>query len=499
MVACVEAQLGKPYVWGTHGPGSFDCSGLVGFCFRRATGRDIGFGSVQQYGLGKAVTTPRPGDVGFWDTFGAAPGHNAVYDGKGGIVHALNEDAGVVRSDLPVQQMGGANRFMGWRNLGLRDDEPATPVQPGPINIGAAAPYVTAMLPIVASTPFRATGTLDAARVHEILAAVDSPMTGEASAIAAAAPGMNAQPLAQSYMESRYGLDESAQATHNPLGLLWYPGMVPVMPVDDSNAHGVPLIIFDSWAAAFAEWYRRMTSEDYKGGVYMPRDMPIERMIRIYVAGPGPGYANNESAESVATYLRNTIARLNRYHGLHESSHVENVPSDLIYRVDHIPQGNRNRPGDPINTGGPHWITVHETANENFGANAEMHRRFVHEGGGDESVSFHLTVDDEEAIELLPFHEIGWHAGDGCDSRQNDLGCFDSIAIETCVNQDGNWTLTKRNLSKLLAKLVRENDTLSLDRVAPHNKWSGKDCPHKMRAEGSLPQVIADARQLVIG
>lgn len=122
VVRCAKRNVGKPYEWGTHGPHSFDCSGLVGFCHQEA-GVDVGFGSVHQYSLGKRVDTPQPGDVGFWGTYGQAPGHNAIYIGDNKIVHAFNENEGVVVTELPVRNMGGNNRFMGWRNLGLRDGE----------------------------------------------------------------------------------------------------------------------------------------------------------------------------------------------------------------------------------------------------------------------------------------------------------------------------------------------------------------------------------------
>lgn len=105
----------------------------MGFCYKRATGRDIGYGSVQQYQQGVEVRPGReqPGDVFFWDTFGAAPGHNAVYVGDGQVIHVLNERAGVVRGSAHPQDIGGRNRFMGIRDFGFRDG-PAPDPAPGP-------------------------------------------------------------------------------------------------------------------------------------------------------------------------------------------------------------------------------------------------------------------------------------------------------------------------------------------------------------------------------
>lgn len=151
----------------------------------------------------------------------------------------------------------------------------------------------------------------------------------------------------------------------------------------------------------------------------------------------------------------------------------------MAVRVSLIPSGNVNRPGIKLNGGKPDYITVHETANIAPGANAEMHRRFVHNGGGPEHVSFHFTVDDKEAIQLLPLDEVGWHAGDGGAGTGNR----DSIAIEKCVNSDGDSTKTQENLATLIASLMKQFN-IPIERVVQHNKWSGKDCPHFMRSRG---------------
>ncbi len=138
MVRLAKRQVGKPYIHGTHGPDTFDCSGLVGYVYKMATGRDIGFGSVHQWSLGTPVAKGKeqPGDVFFWDTFGPAPGHNAIYIGNGRIVHALNESAGVVEGDAYPQNIGGNNRFMGIRDFGFRDVVPEPEPEPGPIVFG---------------------------------------------------------------------------------------------------------------------------------------------------------------------------------------------------------------------------------------------------------------------------------------------------------------------------------------------------------------------------
>jgi len=170
----------------------------------------------------------------------------------------------------------------------------------------------------------------------------------------------------------------------------------------------------------------------------------------------------------------------------------------MNFRASIIPATNDNRPGTLLSRF-PTYITIHETANFGVGNGAEMHRKFTHNGGGPENVSFHFVVDDKEAIQLLPVTEIGWHAGDGCDEYpdgvgHDDTGCFSSVAIEMCVNSDGNFDQTMRNTATLIAKIIMSDEDVvgfftmknrfSENRIAQHNAWSGKDCPHTLRSEG---------------
>lgn len=178
-----------------------------------------------------------------------------------------------------------------------------------------------------------------------------------------------------------------------------------------------------------------------------------------------------------------------------------------------IPVVNPNRPSTKIAPGPHPYITIHETANPDAGADAEMHRVFTHNGGGPENVSFHFVVDDHEAIQLLPLDTIGWHAGDGCDDYpdgvgQDDIGCFASVAIETCVNRDGDWDKTIKNLEDLCVLIItgskdidygdgRTKGRFSPQRLAQHNAWSGKECPRRIRNTDLWPTLVKDISERV--
>ena len=56
------------------------------------------------------------------------------------------------------------------------------------------------------------------------------------------------------------------------------------------------------------------------------------------------------------------------------------------------------------------FIVVHDTGNNNVGANALMHSNYLK---NNTSTSWHYTVDDEGAYKHIPNDEVGYHAGDG--------------------------------------------------------------------------------------
>lgn len=88
VVRYAEAQVGKPYVWGATGPGSFDCSGLTMMAWRQA-GVSLPHSSSAQYSVGRHVTRAelQPGDL----IFRYSPiSHVSMYVGNGMQVAATH-------------------------------------------------------------------------------------------------------------------------------------------------------------------------------------------------------------------------------------------------------------------------------------------------------------------------------------------------------------------------------------------------------------------------
>lgn len=173
---------------------------------------------------------------------------------------------------------------------------------------------------------------------------------------------------------------------------------------------------------------------------------------------------------------------------LFAQDYEEGPVTELPIRVSHIPRGNANRPGLAMV---PEWITIHETSNYNRGANAEMHRQYVNNGGGPGNVSWHYTVDDTEIVEHLPVTENGWHAGDG----GNGDGNRKSVGIELCVNSDGDFSKTLALAARLVAHLMTTRG-IPIERVVQHNHWSGKNCPLVIRRDGLWPGFLAAVRAI---
>lgn len=104
------AQIGKPYVWGAGGPGSFDCSGLTQYAWK-AAGVSLTHFTGAQWKQGTAVSKAdlRPGDLVF---FYSDLHHVGMYVGNGLMVHAS-------RAGVPVRMARIDNMpYMGARRPG---------------------------------------------------------------------------------------------------------------------------------------------------------------------------------------------------------------------------------------------------------------------------------------------------------------------------------------------------------------------------------------------
>lgn len=109
------AQVGKEYVYGTAGPNTFDCSGLVSYSYAQV-GYSIThwsqgqFNLVQSKGhLVRSASSLKPGDLVFWGYSASSIYHVGIYIGGGRYVHASMPGVGVVTATLNT----GSSTYMG--------------------------------------------------------------------------------------------------------------------------------------------------------------------------------------------------------------------------------------------------------------------------------------------------------------------------------------------------------------------------------------------------
>lgn len=116
------------------------------------------------------------------------------------------------------------------------------------------------------------------------------------------------------------------------------------------------------------------------------------------------------------------------------------------------------------------YIIIHNTDNDASAANeiAYMQRN-------NNKVSFHIAVDDTEAIQGLPLDRNAWNAGDG-----NGDGNRKGIAIEICYSASGGnrFETAQENAAHLTASMLFERGW-GIDRVKKHQDFSGKYCPRR--------------------
>jgi cell wall-associated NlpC family hydrolase len=100
LISFLKAQLGKPYVYGATGPGSYDCSGLTQAAFA-SVGVTLPRTSQEQSTAGTPVSVSalRAGDLIFWGGEGSAY-HVGVYIGDGQYLDAANPSTPVAIHQL---------------------------------------------------------------------------------------------------------------------------------------------------------------------------------------------------------------------------------------------------------------------------------------------------------------------------------------------------------------------------------------------------------------
>lgn len=107
-VAFAHGAIGKPYVWGATGPGSYDCSGLTQAAWR-AAGVSLPRTTYTQINAGRRISRDAlaPGDLVF---FYSGVTHVGLYIGNGQMIHAPRPGSTVRVAPVDSMPWAGASR-----------------------------------------------------------------------------------------------------------------------------------------------------------------------------------------------------------------------------------------------------------------------------------------------------------------------------------------------------------------------------------------------------
>ena len=119
----------------------------------------------------------------------------------------------------------------------------------------------------------------------------------------------------------------------------------------------------------------------------------------------------------------------------------------------------------------PIGICVHNTAND---ASAKSEVNYMINNNN--QVSYHVAIDDQYAVECVPFNRTAWHAGDGGSGQGNRK----YISIEICYSRSGGskFDQAEKNAARYIAMLLKEYGW-DISHVKKHQDFSGKYCPHR--------------------
>lgn len=132
-----------------------------------------------------------------------------------------------------------------------------------------------------------------------------------------------------------------------------------------------------------------------------------------------------------------------------------------------------------MNENSPKYIVIHETDNFAKGANAERHA--IAQFNGELETSVHYYCGDDGVYQSAMLSDGVWAIGKeyGGSHVVRDATNRNSINIEICVNEDGNYSIARKNAVELVKQLMLSSN-IPAERVVRHYDAKGKYCPRKM-------------------
>lgn len=113
-ISVAKSNLGVKYRWGGTTPSGFDCSGFVGYSYKKA-GKSLPRTAGQMFNTGTRVSTLAPGDLMFYATSGGRKvTHVAIYIGNGQMIHSTTSKGVAIDS---INNTYWKPKFMGAKRI----------------------------------------------------------------------------------------------------------------------------------------------------------------------------------------------------------------------------------------------------------------------------------------------------------------------------------------------------------------------------------------------
>lgn len=140
------------------------------------------------------------------------------------------------------------------------------------------------------------------------------------------------------------------------------------------------------------------------------------------------------------------------------------------------------------------YIVIHETDNFKKGADALRHAKA--QFNGNLSTSVHFYCGSDGVYQAAELDKCVWAVGKKYKTMPiKDATNYNTINIEICVNEDGDYNVARQNAIELVRWLLCYT-TIPADNVIRHYDAKGKYCPRKMMDN---PALWEDFKLAILG
>ena len=98
-VAYAKRFMNVPYKWGGTTPAGFDCSGFLTYVYKNSANISLPRTVAGIYSTGKRTSSPKVGDIVFFETYQKGASHAGIYLGNNQFIHS-STSAGVTISSI---------------------------------------------------------------------------------------------------------------------------------------------------------------------------------------------------------------------------------------------------------------------------------------------------------------------------------------------------------------------------------------------------------------